>query len=115
MSCSEAQSTLAGQALKTIFKMNKYLNNYTDIKISHHLDLFDKLMSPILNYGSEVPGLVRGDAIEKLHEQFCKKNLVLKKSAQNDFIYRELGRYTFRIDNFILYWIKIIQTNENCV
>ena len=37
----ETQNCLAGKALKAIFKMNKYLYQFTDITIKHRLDLFD--------------------------------------------------------------------------
>ena len=41
-SITETQKTLAGQALKAIFAMNKYLFKFTYLKPSHILDLFDK-------------------------------------------------------------------------
>ena len=47
-SFSEAQSTLSGQALKAIFKLNKYLYKFTHISVRDKLDLFDKLVLPIL-------------------------------------------------------------------
>ena len=47
-----AQHLLADQALKAIFKMNKYLYKFSDITVIHKLDLFDKLVVPILNYSS---------------------------------------------------------------
>ena len=50
----ETQKTLSGQALKAIFTLNKYLYSFTPLKPSHRLELFDKLVSPILNYASEV-------------------------------------------------------------
>ena len=37
---SEAQATLSGQALRAIFAMNRYLNNFVHLKPSHILDLF---------------------------------------------------------------------------
>ena len=48
-SFAEAQNTLSGQAQKAIFKLNKYLYKFTYISPKHKLDLFDKLISPILN------------------------------------------------------------------
>ena len=39
----EAQSALSGQALKTIFQMNKYLHKLTSLSVQHRLDLFEKL------------------------------------------------------------------------
>lgn len=53
-SFSEVQETLAGQTPKALFKMNKYLYNFTELIVKHKLELFDKLTLPTLNYGSEV-------------------------------------------------------------
>ena len=71
--CHQTQKTLAGQAVKAIFAMNKYLYKFTYLKPLHVLDLFYKLISPILNYGSEVWGFHKAPAIEAVHLQFCKK------------------------------------------
>ena len=74
----ETQKTLSGQALKAIFTLNKYLYNFTSLKTSHVLELFDKLVTPILNYGSEVWGFYKSASIETIHLQFCKKILGVK-------------------------------------
>ena len=50
----EPQKTLSGQALKAVFTLNKYLYNFTALTPLHKLELFDKLVFPILNFGSEV-------------------------------------------------------------
>ena len=79
------------------------------------LDLFDKLVSPILNFGSEVWGFAAAANIERVHLRFCKKRMGVKQSTQNDFIYGELGRKTFvtsRYYNIIKYWLKILCVNE---
>ena len=70
-SFSEAQSTLAGQAQKAIFKLNKYLHKFTYISPKHKLDLFEKLVSPILNYSSAVWGFSQAKVIESIHLKFC--------------------------------------------
>jgi exonuclease III len=115
-SFAEAQKTIAGQAMKAIFQMNKYLYRFINITVVHRLELFDKLISPILNYGSEVWGFVTGNNIERVHMQFCKSILGVKKSTQNDFVYGELGRVSFQVlrhYNVLKYWIKIIHTKSN--
>lgn len=71
-SFNQTQITLAGQARKAIFKMKKYLYTITNITVSHQLELFDKLVKPILNYGCEVWGFHKAQNIERLHTQFCK-------------------------------------------
>ena len=101
-SFSEAQNTFAGQAQKAIFKLNKYLYNFTFISPKYKLDLFDKLVTPILNYGCEVWGFAKGNAIERVHMQFCKKVLGVKKSTQNDFVYGELGRTRYLTKRYFM-------------
>ena len=78
-SFSETQNTLSGQAQKAIFKLNKYLYRCTFISPKHKMELFDKLVTPILNYGSEVWGFIQGKSIERVHLQFCKQLLGVKK------------------------------------
>lgn len=111
----ETQKTLSGQALKAIFTLNKYLYHFIGLKPSHVLDLFDKLISPILNYGSEVWGFYDAKAIETVHMQFCKRILGVKQTTQNDFIFGELGRIDYRsvrLINIIKYWLKIIGSDN---
>ena len=88
--------------------MKKYLNKFVNVTPSHYLELFDKLVSPVLNYASEV-------YIERVHLQFCKRLLSVKQCTQNDCVYGELGRYSFqniRYYNIIKYWIKILHCRE---
>ena len=76
----------------------------------HVLDLFDKLISPILCYGSEIWGFSGAKDVEKVHLKFCKKLLAVKQCTQNDFIYGETGRtplQTKRYMNIIKYWLKV--------
>ena len=93
---TETQNTLAAQAQKAIFKMNKYLYKFTYISQKHILEQFDKLIMPILNYGCEVWGFIPANSIERVHMQFCKRLLGVKKNTQNDFVYGELGRTNCR-------------------
>ena len=109
-SFSEADKTLSGQSLKAIFKLNSYLNKFTELSPKHILELFDKLITPILNYSSEVWGFNKGAYIERTHLKFCKRMLSVKQSTQNNFIYGETGRISYiqrRYFNIIKYWLKI--------
>ena len=112
---TETFSTLAGQGGKAIFKINKYLNNFVSVSPRHYLDLFDKLVRPILQYGSEVWGFANAPVIERLHLRFCKRILGVKTSTQNDFVYGELGRTqlrTQRLFNIIKYWFKVTCSSD---
>ena len=52
------KKTLSGQALKAVFTLNKYFYNFTALKPLNVLELYDKLVSPILNFVSEVWGFI---------------------------------------------------------
>lgn len=115
-SFNEAQHTLAGQAQKAIFKLNKYLYKFTAITVKHRLDLFDKLVLPILNYSAEVWGFIPALNIERVHTQFLKKVLNVKISTQNDFVYGEVARKQLIVNRqfrIIKYWLKIIYSDDN--
>ena len=72
-SCLQTQKMLAGQALKAIFTLNRYLYEFSSLRILHVLDLFDRLIAPILNYSSEVWVFQKSKDIETVHLHFCKK------------------------------------------
>ena len=108
----ETHRTLSGQALKAIFKLNQYLYNFTDLSHKHVLDLFDTLVRPILCYGAEVWGFSKFHNQERVHLQFCKKLLGVKRVTQNEFVYGELGRVSLQVTihlSIIKYWLKILE------
>ena len=114
-SFSDCQKTPFGQAQKAIFKLNRYLYTFTNITPKHRLELFDKLISPILNYCSEVWVFCQASQVERTHMLFCKQLLGVKTSTQNNFIYGELGRtnyYIRRLFSIIEYWFKAISTKD---
>ena len=81
------------------------------------MELFDKLVSRILNYSSEVWegwGDCQAQQIGRVHLQYCKH--LLEQSTQNSFIYRELGRESYqskRHFKIIKYWLKMLNSNDN--
>ena len=74
-----------------------------------------ELITPILNYGSELWGFKQSNAIEGIHLQFCKRLLGVKKTTQNDFVYGELGRTNYQTKRYLLvikYWFKILLSDD---
>jgi len=115
-SFKETDLLLSGQATKAIFKMNSYLHKFTDLSPKHTLELFDKLILPILNYGSEVWGFHNGIHTERTQLNFCKRLLGVKTSTQNNFVFGETGRcrlQNIRIFNIIKYWSKLCMTRDS--
>ena len=106
-----SQATLADQASKALFQLHKTLHKFKNVPVSLTLDLFDKFISPILNYASEVWGFHSAPEIERIHLTFCKNILGVKKTTQNDFVYGLLGRHPLQIDRYckiMNYWLKIV-------
>ena len=70
----------------------------------------------LLNYGCEVWGFHLAHDIEKVHMNFCKRILSVKRSATN-VILSALGRTPLCIDSkikILKYWLKLLKT-KNCI
>ena len=61
------------------------------------MDLFDKIIIPMLTYGSEIWGYENIDILEKLYIKVCKLLVNLKTSAPNYMLYGEPGRYPLNV------------------
>ena len=106
-----AQKTLAKQASKATFTLYTHLYKFTHITPIIKYELFEKMVIPILNYASEVWGFHQGPDIEKVHLQFMKNIIGVKKSTQNNFLYGEFGQmplFIRRKIQLIKYWLKIV-------
>ena len=97
----ENQKTLAGQAQKAVFPVMKLLNKFDNVTHDIYCDLFDKIIMPILCYGSEVWGFHKVEAIERVHLQFCKRILHLKYNTVNNSVYYELGRTNMQCVRYV--------------
>ena len=94
---SLTKKNLADKALKAMYEVLKMGRMYK-LSIKCLLDLFDKMIKPILLYGCEVWGFSNNDILEKIHLKFCKILLNLKTSTTSYMVYGELGRYPIYID-----------------
>ena len=76
-------------------------------------ELFAKMITPILLYGSEVWEIYCIKEIDKLHIKFCKYVLGVKTQTSNFAVYGELGRFPLHIkaiERSLKYWLRI----RNC-
>ena len=79
--------------------------------------LFDTLVGSVLSYACEVWGFHGAPDIERIHSQFCRYLLGVKKSTNIAALHTELGRLPMIISRklrILRYWFKIINT-ENVV
>ena len=91
-----AVKVLLDQALRACHNL-LYIFDKLDCKIQMKSELFDKMITPILLYGSEVWGIYCKKEIDKLHIKFCKYVLDVKTQTSNFAVYGELGRFPFHI------------------
>ena len=81
------------------------------------LFLFDCYISCVINYASEIWETQKGQILENLHLDFCKKLLCVKRTTCSSAVYIQLGRYplsTYRMYNTIKYW-KYVLYSDNCM
>jgi len=61
------------------------------------LKLFDSTILPILTYGCEIWGFSDIGSIEKVHTDFLKYVLKVKRSTPHAMLYGDLGRFPIDI------------------
>ena len=110
-SFSQAQAKLAEKANRALFSLYQKTSRFRGLDAELMLDLFDKLVMPILNYAAAVWGFDSCPQIERIHTKFCKRLLGVKISTQNNFVYGELGRFPLRNTRILIivkYWLNIV-------
>jgi hypothetical protein len=106
--------TLSAQADKAVFTLKRVIKSVGGFPISLSLDLCDKLVSPILLYGSEIWGTQYRESIELVHRKFCKYILSVSYNTSNAAVLGDLGRtalsvlYKIMFVNFRLSLFMII-------
>jgi hypothetical protein len=96
-------------ARKAMFGLNQKAVNLL-LPPDVHIDLFEKMVTPIFLYGSEVWGYGNIEPLEIFYRKFIKRVLGIGKSSPNCFVYGEVGKYPIvysiyaRMLNF---WINI--------
>ena len=64
-------------------------------------DLFDKIVLPILLYGSEVWGFEMQNKIESVHVKFCKYVLGVSHVTSNCAVMGECGRKSLHVFHMV--------------
>lgn len=88
---NNTQKQLASQGRKAMFSLKSktsqlYLNTET------MLSIFDTYIASILNYGCEIWGMHAANDIEKVHLEYIRFVLSVKKNTNTALVYFETGR-----------------------
>ena len=81
-----------------------------------HLDLFDKMIAPILLYGSEIWGYGNIEPLELFHRRFLKRMLGIHQNTPNCIVYGEVGKKPLKNQIFlrmVSFWSKISEGKEH--
>ena len=99
-----------------IFKIKNTIKTCGGIPIILALDLFDKIVLPILIYGAEIWGTKYAGPIEVVHIKYCEYILRVSSSTSNTAVMCELGRHPLYIHYFcrcVKFWFNIIHNNAS--
>lgn len=98
----------ANRAMYSLIKKAKHLSLPIDIQI----ELFNKLVKPILLYGCEIWGFGNLESLERVQLRFLKYILHLKSSTPTAVVYGETGVMPLSIDihtRIISFWANLVQ------
>ena len=76
-------------------------------------ELFKSLVQPILMYGCEIWGFHKADDIERVHVNFLKHILVVRRQTSNIAVYGEVDRVPLSVVrkvHILKYWYKILSS-----
>ena len=103
------------QAQRALFVIKSRMEKY-DLPFDIVMDLFDKMILPILLYGCEIWGFENIERIEVFYRKFLKYVLRLNKQTTNCMVYGESGRKplnTIIKSRMICFWHKITVGDKN--
>lgn len=114
---ARTQKCIAEHASKAMYRLFAIFNQY-EFTTREKCKLFDKLVSSVLYYSSEIWGFHIGKDIENIHTKFLRKLLCVNKSTNLIGLYGELGRVPLRVMRKVhltRYWIKLLKLNDDSV
>lgn len=107
---NDCKNYLVSKAEKVMYFILKRSRDI-GLPIDIQLELFNKMVVPILLYGCEVWGHENIDVIEKLTLKFQKMILGLKPSTNTCLIQGELGAFPIMLDvklRIVAFWLRIV-------
>ena len=106
---SQAIEKQCNQAHRALFGLKSRKEKY-NLPIDIMLDLFDKMILPVLLYGCEIWGFENLDSIEIFYRKFLKYILKVNRQTTNCMVYGETGRTPLKViieTRMVCYWHKI--------
>ena len=115
-SFSQAQKQLYDSASRAMFSLLRKCRNLV-LPLEVKIELFDKMVAPILLYGSEVWCPKMNNLASKLQLRYYKMILNLRTSTPTCMVYGEIGQMPmeyYATLRMLTYWYKLVTcTNKN--
>ena len=108
---TQCQRTLAIQARKGLHLLRRYDYSCDGLPVDLQFELFDKMISPILLYGSELWGFAIANHIERVQTDYCKYVMAVPSRTSNIAVLGDTGRYPMYVHyhkRCIKYWLNIL-------
>ncbi|ESO86614.1 hypothetical protein LOTGIDRAFT_166878 [Lottia gigantea] len=116
LSWTKSKETQITQTEK-VFNMIKAISRKCNgISVDTAFQIFDKMLVPILLYGSEMWGYTLSPKIENVQIKYFKYTLRVSKYACNMAVLGEIGRSLLYVQyslKCVKYWIRLIQMPEH--
>ena len=116
ISFTYACQDLICKAKRAVFSILQSMNKFQNDSAEIFFKLFDGQVQPIVQYGSEIWGIEKGEEIEKVHLFAMKRFLRIDSRTPNDIVYGELGRVPIYINSYVAcirYWLKLLQMDQH--
>ena len=111
------QLSLTQIAKEQLVKETRILNSilsklyqYSQLRTEVFFKIFDTKICPILSHGSELWGIEKQIAIERMQTYACKRYMCVNLKTSNDAVLGYCGRYPMYIDGIercLSYWLKV--------
>lgn len=114
-SYANTKKYIADQANTALFSLLRKIRTL-DLPIDLQVELFNKMIKPILLYGCELWGFGNLDVIDRVQLKFFKQILNLKKSTPSYMVYGELGAFPLTVDiqtRMVSFWTKLCDNGKN--
>ena len=110
-----AKKHIVDQANLALFSLLRKIRTL-GLPIHMQIDLFDKMVKPVLLYGCELWGFGNIKCIERVQLKFLKYILNLKKSTPCFMVYGEVGVFPLSVEinsRIVNYWAKLHFNRKN--
>ena len=117
---SSTYDFLADKGRKAMFSMIKSTRSIGELSIKTLLFLFERVVAPILTYGSDIWGMKHNSiqVIDRVYQHFMKYLLGVKATTSNVIVYGECGRIPLSnilVRNVMCYFNRLANMQENSV